>query len=41
VIDRIKEREDPDFDRKAELDRLLPLWQEELQCFGPNGYNTP
>ncbi|RSZ29991.1 MULTISPECIES: GIY-YIG nuclease family protein [unclassified Variovorax] len=41
VVDRVKEREDPAFDRKAELDRLLSLWQEELRCFGPNGYNTP
>ncbi|SEF32575.1 GIY-YIG nuclease family protein [Variovorax sp. NFACC27] len=40
VIDRVKERDDPAFDRKAELDRLLSLWQEELQCFGPKGYNT-
>ncbi|MDN6887506.1 GIY-YIG nuclease family protein [Variovorax sp. CAN2819] len=41
VVDRVKEREDPAFDRKAELERLLSLWQEELQCFGANGYNTP
>ncbi len=41
VIDRVKERKDPDFDRKAELEKLLSLWQEELQCFGANGYNTP
>lgn len=41
VIDRVKEREDPGFDRKAELEKLLALWQEELQCFGAQGYNTP
>jgi len=41
VVDRVKEREDPGFDRKAELEKLLSLWQEELQCFGANGYNTP
>lgn len=42
VIDRVKERpEDPAFDRAAELDKLLALWQEELQCFGTQGYNTP
>lgn len=41
VIDRVKERKDPDFDRMAELEKLLSLWQEELQCFGANGYNTP
>lgn len=41
VVDRVKERKDPDFDREAELEKLLSLWQEELQCFGANGYNTP
>ena len=41
VVDRVKERKDPGFDRKAELEKLLSLWQEELQCFGANGYNTP
>lgn len=41
VIDRVKERpDDPAFDRAAELDRLLVLWQDELQCFGAQGYNT-
>lgn len=41
VIDRVKERDDPAFDRKAELEKLLLLWSEELQCTGENGYNTP
>lgn len=42
VIDRVKERvDDPAFDRAAELQKLLSLWQEELQCFGPRGYNAP
>ncbi|MGJ7524094.1 GIY-YIG nuclease family protein [Variovorax sp. GB1P17] len=41
VIDRVKERDDPAFDRKAELEKLLLLWSEELQCTGVNGYNTP
>ncbi|SCX66429.1 GIY-YIG nuclease family protein [Variovorax sp. EL159] len=41
VIDRVKERDDPAFDRKAELEKLLLLWCEELQCTGENGYNTP
>jgi hypothetical protein len=41
-MDRVKEREDdPAFDRKAELEKLLALWQEELQCFGEKGYNKP
>lgn len=42
VVDRVKERDnDPAFDRAAELEKLLALWQEELQCFGEHGYNTP
>lgn len=42
VIDRVKERpDDPAFDRADELQKLLALWQEELQCFGAQGYNTP
>lgn len=30
VIDRIKPREDPAFDYRAELDAMLALWTEEL-----------
>ncbi|MDH6169102.1 hypothetical protein M2282_004266 [Variovorax boronicumulans] len=41
VIDRVKERDDPAFDRAAELGKLLELWREELQCNGDKGYNTP
>ena len=41
VIDRVKERDDPAFDRTAELEKLLALWREELQCDGDKGYNTP
>jgi hypothetical protein len=41
VIDRVKERDDPAFDRVAELEKLLELWREELQCTGDKGYNTP
>lgn len=41
VIDRVKERDDPAFDRTEELDKLLGLWREELQCDGDKGYNTP
>jgi hypothetical protein len=42
VIDRVKEREDdPAFDRAAELEKLLALWREELQCAGERGYNAP
>ena len=31
VLDRVKERADPDFDYDAELQALLALWQAELQ----------
>ena len=41
VIDRVKERDDPAFDRAAELEKLLELWREELQCTTDKGYNTP
>ncbi|MDQ0570328.1 hypothetical protein QFZ42_002162 [Variovorax paradoxus] len=41
VIDRVKERDDPAFDRADELEKLLALWREELQCDGDKGYNTP
>ena len=40
VVDRVKEREeDPSFDRAAELENLLALWQEELLSLGELGYN--
>ena len=41
VIDRVKERDGPAFDRAAELEKLLELWREELQCRGDKSYNTP
>ena len=31
VLDRVKQRDDPDFDYEAELQALLALWQAELQ----------
>lgn len=39
VVDRIKERDDPLFDYRAELDSLLALWREEIPCYGDSGYN--
>jgi hypothetical protein len=41
VIDRVKERDDPAFDRAAELEKLLALWREEFQCCGDKGCDTP
>lgn len=41
VLDVVKERDDPAFDRQAELDALLELWQQELPCLGEQGYNLP
>jgi len=41
VIDRVKERDEPGFDRAAELEKLLVLWREELQCDGDLGYHAP
>jgi hypothetical protein len=31
VLDRVRQRADPDFDYEAELQALLALWQAELQ----------
>ena len=39
AIDRVKEREDPFFDYRAELDSMLELWREEIPCHGDRGYN--
>ncbi len=39
VLGLVKERDDPAFDRQAELAALLELWQEELPCMAPQGYN--
>ena len=39
VLDIIKQRDDPLFDYKRELATLLEMWQEELSCYGENGYN--
>lgn len=41
VVDHIKERDDPHFDYEAELQNLLPLWRDELQGQGQDGYNPP
>ncbi len=39
VIDRVRQRDDPDFDYQGELDAMLQLWREELDCYGEHGYN--
>jgi len=31
VVERVKQRDDPDFDYEAELQTLLTVWTEELQ----------
>lgn len=41
VIDRIKESDDPAFDRAAALEKLLALWREEFQRADEPGYNAP
>lgn len=41
VVDRIKESDDPAFDRGAEVEKLLALWREERQCVGERGYHAP
>ncbi|WP_442283269.1 GIY-YIG nuclease family protein [Variovorax sp. M-6] len=41
VMARVKESDDPAFDRAAELETLLALWRDELQCVGERGYNAP
>jgi hypothetical protein len=38
---RVKERDDPAFDRAAELEALFALWCEECGCHGERGYNGP
>lgn len=41
VLDLVKDKDDPAFDRQAELAALLELWQQELPCLGEQGYNLP
>jgi hypothetical protein len=38
---RLKERDNPAFDRAAELEALFVLWCEECDCHGERGYNGP
>lgn len=40
VMDRVKQSDDPAFDLAAELENLLALWRDELQCGGERGYNA-
>lgn len=39
VLGQVRQSTDPAFDYDAELATLLALWQGELPCFGPEGYN--
>lgn len=39
VLDQVRQSTDPATDYDAELATLLELWQQELPCFGPSGYN--
>lgn len=41
VLATVKERDDPAYDHRAELEALLQAWREELGAFGDRGYNTP
>lgn len=40
ILDVVKERDDPGFDRAAELAVLEELWLEQLRPFGERGYNA-
>lgn len=40
VLARVKPPDDPAFDAEAELEDLLQVWQFELGCRGPQGYNA-
>lgn len=39
VLETLKEKDDPDFDRKKELGKLKQKWIEALRPFGDKGYN--
>lgn len=41
VLDRVKQRDDSDFDYEAELQALLALWQAELQPESPAAGEQP
>jgi hypothetical protein len=38
IVDRVKPRDDPAFDYRAELDSMLELWREELGAIGERSY---
>lgn len=40
ILDVVKERDEPGFDRAAELAVLEELWLEQLRPFGERGYNA-
>ena len=39
ILEEVKEKDDPDFNREDELTLLEQIWIEKLQPFGERGYN--
>jgi hypothetical protein len=40
VVDTVKKQDDPAFDPRDELESLLAMWREELDCDGDCSYHT-
>ncbi len=40
ILEVVKEKDDPNFNREDELTLLEQIWLEKLQPFGDRGYNT-
>lgn len=41
VLERIIQREDPNYDYASDLETLEDLWLEKLEPYGEKGYNEP
>ena len=39
ILEEVKEKDDPEFNREDELTLLEQIWIEKLQPFGERGYN--